>query len=101
MVDSPMVPVIVAREDAAQNLIEQLEHPWVPSGKLARALQIYTVQIPAKARDTLRANGKGSFHAPELRGDQFFVLDEPSLYHGAFGLWWEQADYLSADQGVI
>lgn len=101
MVDSLMVPVIIARETAARDLVDQLEAPWVPSGKLARALQVYTVQIPMQARELLRVNGKGDFRARELRGDQFFVLDDLSLYHDVFGLWWEQADYLSADQEVI
>lgn len=73
----------------------------MPSGAIARALQSYTVQIPDRAREILRQNGKGSFCAPELRGDQFFVLDEPLLYRQDFGLWWEQAEYLSADQGVV
>lgn len=101
MIDSPMVPVIVAKEPEAQAEVARLSVPEVPSGALARALQPYIVQIPERARETLRMNGKGSFHAPNLRGDQFFVLDEPSLYHDDIGLWWEHADYLSADQAFI
>jgi CRISPR-associated endonuclease/helicase Cas3 len=101
MVDSPMVPVIIQVEPTAQEAVEKLDKPWERSGTLARALQIYTVQIPAKARDTLHRNGKGTFAAPKLRGDQFFVLTDASLYHEEFGLWWEQADYLAADQMVV
>ncbi|MDE3027790.1 MAG: CRISPR-associated helicase Cas3' [Paracoccaceae bacterium] len=101
MIDSPMVPVIVARESKAQAEVARLSVAEIPSGAIARALQPFTVQIPQRARELLRANGKGDFAAPELRGDQFFVLTEPSLYRNEFGLWWEEADYLSADQGVI
>ena len=101
MIDSPMVPVIVAIEPEALAEVGRLSVAEVPSGAIARALQSYTVQIPDRAREILRQNGKGSFCAPELRGDQFFVLDEPLLYRQDFGLWWEQAEYLSADQGVV
>lgn len=101
MIDSPMVPVIVAIEPKVQAEVARLSIPEVPSGALARALQPYIVQIPERAREALRANGKGSFYAPDLRGDQFFVLDEPSLYRDDFGLWWEEAEYLSADQVLV
>lgn len=101
MIDSPMVPVIVARDAAARDLVGKLSQEWERAGKLARALQPYIVQIPQHARETLRANGKGDFAAPDLRGDTFFVLGDPDLYRNDFGLWWEQAEYLSADQGVI
>lgn len=101
MIDSPMVPVIVAIEPKAQADVARLSVSDVPSGVLAKLVQPYIVQIPERAREVLRANGKGSFHAADLRGDQFFVLDELSLYHEDFGLWWEQAEYLSADQAVV
>ncbi len=101
MIDSPMVPVIIPMDDPAAEAVRQLGVDQVPSGKLARAVQPYTVQIPRKARETLRANGKGSFHHPTLRGDQFFVLDEPSLYHDETGLRWEEADYLGAEEWNI
>ncbi|MBK1636448.1 CRISPR-associated endonuclease Cas3'' [Rhodovulum adriaticum] len=101
MIDSPMVPVIVAVEPKAQEEVTKLAVEKVPSGGIARALQPYVVQIPERAREILRANGKGDFHARDLRGDQFFVLGAPSLYHDDFGLWWEEAEYLSADQGIV
>jgi len=101
MIDSPMVPVIVAIEPKAQAEVKRLSVPEVPSGAIARALQPYIVQIPERAREALRANGKGSFHAPDLRGEQFFVLTYNSLYREDLGLWWENADYLSTDQGMI
>lgn len=101
MIDSPMVPVIIPMDAAATKAVNDLAFAQIPSGKLARALQSYTVQIPAKARDVMRANGKGRFYNADLRGDQFFVLDEPSLYHEATGLHWEEAEFLAAEEWII
>jgi CRISPR-associated endonuclease/helicase Cas3 len=101
MIDSRMVPVIIPGDDAAQEAIRQLEIEVIGSGGLARRLQPYTVQIPQKARDLLRTNGKGDFASRDARGDQFFVLKDLSLYHQDIGLWWEQADYLAHDQLTI
>lgn len=101
MIDSTMVPVIIPETDDARALVTALDNAWEPPGKLLRALQGYVVQIPAKQREVLRANGKGDFAARDLRGDQFFVLTEPSLYSPEIGLWWEQAAYLTADQWMI
>lgn len=101
LIDSPMVPVIIPQDDKAAEAVRQLGVEQVPSGKLARDLQSYTVQIPLKARELMRTNGKGSFHEPSLRGDQFFVLDEPSLYQDETGLHWEEAEFLAADASII
>jgi CRISPR-associated endonuclease/helicase Cas3 len=49
----------------------------------------------------LRRNGKGSFYHPTLRGDQFFVLDETSLYHDDTGLHWENAEFLAASDCIV
>ena len=67
MIDSPMVPVIIPCAQS-QPWIDKLSIPNVPSGKIARALQAYIVQIPHKARETLRTNGKGDFAAPDVSG---------------------------------
>lgn len=101
MIDSPMVPVIIAGDDRAQKAVAKLPMANIPPGGLARTLQPYTVQIPQRARDLLRANGKGEFKASDVRGDQFFVLTDVSLYRADFGLWWEQAEYLGEDQWSI
>lgn len=100
MVESPLMPVIIPTEDSAA-AIAQLPVEAIPSGRIARALQPFTVQIPARDREILRQNGKGEFEAEAQRGDQFFVLTEPSLYREDIGLWWEGADELSAAQWNI
>ncbi|MCA0271751.1 MAG: CRISPR-associated helicase Cas3' [Proteobacteria bacterium] len=101
MIEDTMVPVIVAVEEAAQAEVARLGVPEIPSAPLARALQPFTVQVPARDRELLRLNGKGSFHAPHLRGEQFFVLTDITLYRDETGLWWEAADSLSEDQWLI
>lgn len=98
MIDSPMVPAIIAIEESALKEVARLPVDGVPSGLIARALQPYVVQIPEVVRETLRTHGKGSFRSPEVRGDQFFVVDEASIYHDSIGLWWEQAEYLTPEQ---
>lgn len=101
MIDTAMVPVIIPGDVAAQAHLDRLGIEAVPSGKLARALQVYTVQVPATARALLIKAGHASFHYPELRGDQFCVLDNMALYHADSGLWWEHAEYLGAEQSIL
>ncbi|MFL9503962.1 CRISPR-associated helicase/endonuclease Cas3, partial [Rhodopseudomonas palustris] len=100
MVDSPLLPVIIPCE-GSEDAIRQLAFGQIPSGKIARALQPYTVQIPARDREKLRVNGKGGFVAAEQRGDQFFVLSDTELYRRDIGLFWEGAEDLGEDQMFI
>lgn len=100
MIETTMVPVIIPGDATAVEAIRQLAFEHIPSGKLARALQVYTVQVPAKARALLVKAGHGSFHQPALRGDQFCVLDNAALYHADSGLWWEHAEYLGTEQSI-
>ncbi|MCG8269941.1 CRISPR-associated helicase Cas3' [Aquamicrobium sp. NLF2-7] len=101
MIETAMVPVIVAVEENAQHEIRRLSVPEISSGTLARALQGYTVQIPEKDRTLLIANGHASFHAKAQRGDQFCVLDNNRLYREDVGLMWEDAPYLGIELGII
>ncbi|TMV87696.1 CRISPR-associated endonuclease Cas3'' [Thioclava sp. BHET1] len=94
MVEDRMVPVIIPIEQAARDEVARLGAEALSSGALARALQPFTVQIPAKDRDALVRNGHSAFHRPDLRGDQFCVLKTESLYRAESGLWWEGAEYL-------
>ncbi|WP_442772603.1 CRISPR-associated endonuclease Cas3'' [Paenirhodobacter enshiensis] len=101
MIETRMVPVIVATEAAADAQVQRLSFTQISSGTLARALQPFTVQIPARDRARLIANGHASFAAPELRGDQFCVLNTPSLYRAETGLWWEGAEYLGEESWML
>lgn len=101
MIDSPMVPVIVPGDDAAHAAVVRLGIAEVASGQIARVLQPYIVQIPAMARAKLVGNGHAAFLQPNLRGDQFCVLKNMSLYHEDSGFWWEDADYLAVESCLI
>lgn len=101
MIETTMVPVIIARDEKAIKAIEELAFDWITSGKIARALQTYLVQVPEQAREKIRASGKGDFVRPDLREKQFFVLTDGNLYHEETGLWWEDADYLSVEDAMI
>jgi CRISPR-associated endonuclease/helicase Cas3 len=97
MIESGLAPVIIAIEKDAKEWVDKLGLEDVPSGLLARKLQPFTVQVPPKARERLRVCGHVAFMAPHLRGDQFAVLQKPSLYDPQLGLIWEDADYLAAE----
>ena len=101
MIETTMAPVIIPGDAVAIEAIWQLAFENIPSGKLARELQVYTVQVPAKARDLLVANHHASFHQSALRGDQFCVLDNPALYDADSGFWWEHAEYLAEEDWLI
>lgn len=107
MIESGMVPVIVPYDAAAQEAVNRLGLPDIPSGYLARQLQIYVVQVPPKARDVLLQSGNAianrhvAFAHPQLRGDQFAVLQTPDLYRQDVGLVWEDAEYLSEEALIL
>ncbi|SMG55464.1 CRISPR-associated helicase/endonuclease Cas3 [Paracoccus sp. J56] len=101
MIETTMVPVIIPGDVTAVEAIRQLAVENIPSGRLARALQVYIVQVPAKARALLVEAGHASFHQPALRGDQFCVLESLSLYHVESGFWWERADYLAEEMMML
>tara|TARA_E500000318_G_scaffold27598_3_gene27815 strand:- start:8903 stop:11260 length:2358 start_codon:yes stop_codon:yes gene_type:complete len=101
MIESDLVPVIVANEEAPQKYVGELEFGGKTSGNIARKLQGYIVQIPLNVRDLMIRNGHVSFIRPDLRGDQFAVLHSKSLYREEVGLIWEDADYLSTESMMI
>ncbi|PBB52316.1 MULTISPECIES: CRISPR-associated helicase/endonuclease Cas3 [Mesorhizobium] len=97
MIESGMVPVIVARAEQAKAAIVKLRIETIPSGVIARDLQTYVVQVPPKARARLIACGHVKFAEERLRADQFAVLMTPGLYDPEVGLVWEDAEYLSQE----
>ena len=100
MIESGLAPVIIPYDKRADEAIRQLGVEAIRSGTLARILQRYVVQAPPKARAKLVANGKAVFATPELRGDQFCVLQDMGLYKRDTGLLWEDADYLSIEESL-
>lgn len=101
MIENGMAPVIVAIEDKAKKAVESLRVKNIPSSKIARELQGYIVQIPPKDRDALIRNGQARFEEPELRGDQFAILQKNDFYQEDVGLIWENYDHLSVDDMLI
>jgi CRISPR-associated endonuclease/helicase Cas3 len=101
MIESSMVPVIVPGDENARNAIEKLKIEAIPSGALARELQTFIVQVPPRARMRLIACGHVDFVAPDLRSDQFAVLQTGGLYRQDVGLMWEDAEYLQLEQFMI
>lgn len=92
MIEEGMVPVIIQRDETARKLVEKLGLAEISSGALARGLQTYIVQVTPKVRAELIENGHVQFAAPELRADQFAVLESDFLYKEDVGLEWERMD---------
>lgn len=101
MIESGMVPVIVPFDPIARKAVDDMSITDISSGNIARRLQTYVVQVPPKARDVLLESGHVTFVQPELRGDQFAVLQTVGLYRSDVGLVWEHAEYLSEEAFII
>jgi CRISPR-associated endonuclease/helicase Cas3 len=101
MIESGLLPVIVPGDEAARKATADLDNPAIPSGKLARQLQGYIVQVPPKARALLMANRHVMIAAEGTRGDQFATLMTPGLYTAETGFVWEDAAYIALENSVI
>ncbi|MET3661207.1 CRISPR-associated helicase Cas3' [Aquamicrobium ahrensii] len=100
MIESGLEPVIVAIDEEAKASVRRLGVEDISTGRLARELQPYVVLAPPKARELLLRNGHVAFAEPQLRGDQFAVLMNDSLYRHDTGLIWENAEYLTLEGSV-
>ncbi len=106
LIETSMMPVIVPYAGAngvsgvANRLLKDLEFAERP-GQIARKLQPYTVQIPARARSALLQAGaieaveKGKF------GDQFMVLKSMDLYQQDIGLNCDDPTFRQAEGLVV
>ena len=101
MIESGLLPVIVPGDEVARKAIADLDNPAIPSGKLARQLQGYIVQVPPKARALLMANRHVMIAAEGTRGDQFATLMTPGLYTAEMGFVWEDAAYIALENSMI
>jgi CRISPR-associated endonuclease/helicase Cas3 len=89
LIDSPLEPIVIARDPAAIRTIGMLASPDTRAGAVARLLQPYIVQVPPAARTRLQAAGDAAAVEPGRFGDQFVVLRNSALYDDDTGLWWE------------
>jgi CRISPR-associated endonuclease/helicase Cas3 len=101
MIESGMVPVIIGRDEKARETIRKLSVERIPSGTIARELQSFVVQVPPKACRSLVACGHVRFLEEDLRGDQFALLQTPSLYTEETGLFWDDAEYLALENTIL
>jgi CRISPR-associated endonuclease/helicase Cas3 len=101
MIESGLVPVIVAESGTARDALISLSAPDAHSGAIARRLQPFTVQVPPRARTLLEARGDVRFAEEPRFGDQFAVLTNGGLYHRDVGLLWDEPQYLEIDDLII
>ncbi|HYP56861.1 MAG TPA: hypothetical protein VEQ35_01075 [Beijerinckia sp.] len=99
LIESGMVPVIIARDEAVKETLAGLKGGWIPPGKAARDLQSFIVQVQPKARERLVKNGHVRF--VDGFSQQFGVLETGSPYTRELGLLWEDTDYLGIEDMVI
>lgn len=91
MIEDGLAPVIVAPDRAA---LEGRLRGNESSGKIAREMQRFIVQVPPRSRAGMVTAGAVRFAAPEQRGDQFAILVRDDLYSPREGLEWEGVEKL-------
>lgn len=101
LIEDGLAPVIIRRDQVAIDALDRLKAADARPGGVARDLQPHVVQVPPKVRAQLLAAGHVRFQQPDRFGDQFAVLQAPSLYRETIGLAWEDADYLDLDNQIL
>ncbi|MDF1586921.1 CRISPR-associated helicase Cas3' [Marinimicrococcus flavescens] len=100
MIEDVMVPVLIPYNDEARSLLDRLEvAPFI--GRIARALQPYTVQVPRQARGALLAAGAArSVREADFPG-QFVALVNNDIYDSCIGLTWDDPSFRRSESSVI
>lgn len=82
MIESTMRSVIVPFDQQATDLIQQLKDlpVFLSVGKIARQLQVYTVSVPERVTNDLFKKGALQYVQIERFGEQFLLLDTPTMY---------------------
>ncbi|MEM0955246.1 MAG: CRISPR-associated helicase Cas3' [Pseudomonadota bacterium] len=100
MIDSHMLPVIIAYDPTAQKALNDLS--WVEScGGISRRLQPYLVQLPERSFRSLRQTGAIQPVQEMKFGEQFMELANKDLYHCKYGLDWDDPSFISAEKSVV
>lgn len=94
MIESGMVPVIVATDQEAKAIVDGLK-PGASAAQAARKLQNYVVQVPPRARNAMLSNRDVQYVVGF--GDQFAVLKNDALYTRELGLVWEDSGSQRSD----
>lgn len=100
MIESVQKTVMIPWDEDAEQAIRALSYVDRVGGT-ARRLQPYTVQIPERAFRELLKSGAVQPVSPEKFGDQFMVLMNPDLYSDAYGLSWDDPNFMEAASTVI
>lgn len=85
LIESWQEPVVTPWDDAARQMLRALERESF-SGRVARRLQRYVVQISPSARRRLVERGDADLFRNEEFGRRFVVLSSPDLYRQDVGL---------------
>lgn len=82
MIESTMRSVIVPFDQQAADLIQQLKElpVFLSVSRIARKLQVYTVSVPERVTNDLFKKGALQYVQIERFGQQFLVLDTPTMY---------------------
>jgi CRISPR-associated endonuclease/helicase Cas3 len=99
MIDSPMVPVLIGWDYQARRAIEALCYADRVGG-IARRLQRYLVNIPARDRAALIGRGAAEVIRPDQFGEQFVVLRDMDLYRDDVGLDGSDPTFMEAGSQV-
>ena len=97
LIETEMVPIIIPYPVENDNgvvrcLLEKLERAEY-TGRIARRLQPYTVQVPRDVRNKLCSAGAVRVVRKECFAEQFAVLENFELYSSEVGLTWDEPEF--------
>ncbi|MCL7930334.1 CRISPR-associated helicase Cas3' [Halomonas llamarensis] len=96
LIDNNQRSVIIPRDDDARKAIKDLAFAISP-GRIARKLQLYTVQVPQNGFRALEKAGAIAPIEPDKFNDQFMLLINEDLYDDALGLNWSDPTFMRAE----
>lgn len=99
MIEDGQSTVIIPFDTHARQALRDLEHSEHVGG-IARRLQPYTVQVPRKGFEQLRAVGAIAPVRPDRLGEQFMLLVNRDLYDDSLGLNWTEPTFRSSESNV-
>ena len=104
MIETTMLPVVIPAtaggRNAPRDLLARLAHADTVGG-LARRLQPYVVQVPARARHALIEQGAARAIRDDVFGLQFVVLENLDLYDPEIGLDWSDPSYRDVESNIL
>lgn len=100
MIESTMIPIIIPYDEIAQQAIRTLEYADRVGG-ISRTLQPYFVQIPEEGYKALKSAGAIQPVRPEQFGEQFLLLVNEDIYHPLYGLNWDNAAFIKAENSIL